>query len=483
MSESLATRKTVARVDVVRHEGAIMLPTKMKIPEAVLLLQEHEKHAQQVVSLSRDFEAFPHDGAAALQRVLTKKYGFVPAQPTPGFFRDNPPELISIETSLGKVEQVAWGKFALPGIEGSIQTGANMKSGRFVFVIAASIKRMYEDEIQELFELVQAELKAHSIYRGKAIRIRFLDDNGDKLAMPEVSFMPTDVKRENLIFARDLEASIETNLFTPIERALDCKRNGISVKRGVLLGGPYGTGKTLAAAVAASIAVENGITYIYVPRADELHQAIAFARQYDDPACVIFCEDIDRVMAGERTAEMDDILNIIDGIDGKRSNIVVVLTTNFLENINKALLRPGRLDAVINVTAPDAEAVERLLRAYGGGTIAAEDNLTAVGKQLAGQIPAVIAEVVKRAKLAQLRRTATGEQITHISAEALLEAAKTMTAQVALLAPSVPQSSPTIDSLIREAAGHGAKIGLNGGHELLESTKKRVEAIAARVGA
>ena len=39
---------------------------------------------------------------------------------------------------------------------------------------------------------------------------------------------------------------------------------------------------------------------------------------------------------------MDDVLNIIDGIDSKKANIITVLTTNDLEGINPAMLRPGR---------------------------------------------------------------------------------------------------------------------------------------------
>lgn len=58
--------------------------------------------------------------------------------------------------------------------------------------------------------------------------------------------------------------------------------------------GTYGTGKTMAATVASRLAVDAGITYVYVPRADELSDAIEFAKQYQSPACVIFCaEDIE----------------------------------------------------------------------------------------------------------------------------------------------------------------------------------------------
>ncbi|MEX0632803.1 hypothetical protein M8494_14790 [Serratia ureilytica] len=45
---------------------------------------------------------------------------------------------------------------------------------------------------------------------------------------------------------------------------------------------------------------------------------------------MIFCEDIDRAVSGERSVAMDDILNILDGIDTKANNIITVLTTNQL---------------------------------------------------------------------------------------------------------------------------------------------------------
>jgi transitional endoplasmic reticulum ATPase len=148
---------------------------------------------------------------------------------------------------------------------------------------------------------------------------------------------------------------------------------------------------------------------------------------------LIFCEDIDRALDEDRDEATDDILNTIDGIDGKTSNIVTVLTSNFVERIEPAMLRPGRLDAVIEVTAPDAKAVEKLIRYYGGNAIDPNLDLTSVAQHLEGSIPAVIAEVVKRAKLVEVGRSAPGSVISHLSVESLLSAAKTMRRQLDLL--------------------------------------------------
>ena len=420
--------------EIVYHGEKMILPEGLAITDAIDLLKRRQDFLEKEVQLMETFDVFPWDGANAIDEVLTKKFGWSAATATPGFFGPKPPKLISIEIDHNKTKQVPWGGFSLPGVEGLLQTSVDRKDGRVVFQLVASVKRKDEAIIKKIFEEVREYLKTNSIYKGKAIKMRFLDDDGDQLQMPEPKFMDTsNISEDMVIYPQDVQTQININLFTPIKRVRDCISNRIPIKRGVLLGGTYGTGKTLAATVASRIAVDNGITYVYVPRADELSYAIGFAQQNQSPACVIFCEDIDRSLSGERTTEMDDILNVIDGIDTKSTNVIVVLTTNDLNAINPAMLRPGRLDAVIEVLPPDALAVEKLLRLYGGSAIESSTDLTKAGQSLAGEIPAVISEVVKRAKLAQLSLQEPGVPVTKLSEAALVASAESMAKQLKLL--------------------------------------------------
>lgn len=457
---------------IVHHGEKLILPEGLSFDGAIDLIQRRKQYMEEDTDLHETFDVFPWDGAAALDHVLREKYGWAQAVATPGFFGSTPPKLINIEVAPGEYIKVPWGRFKLPNVTGYLETHGGMKNGRISFALSASILRKDEPVVQGLFNDIRAYLKDHSIYRGKAIKIRFRDDSGSPLRMPEPKFMRTDdVDRSQLIYSRDIQAAIETNLFTPIERVPDLVANGIPVKRGVLLAGPYGTGKTLAAKVAAKLAVENDLTFVYVSRADELADAVEFAKMYQSTACAVFCEDIDRALEGTRDAATDDILNIIDGIDTKTSNIITVLTTNNLANIHPAMLRPGRLDAVIDVLPPDGEAVERLLRAYGGDTVHDDDDLTAVGVELAGTIPAVVAEVVKRAKLAQLRRQPKGERVTRVTPDALLEAARTIKSQVALLADKVVEVPPTLDQAVHDTV-----------QRAMNGTKERIEYVATEMG-
>ena len=446
--------KQVHVADIVRHGEKLIVPDGMKLSDVLDLVKRRMTFEEEEVVVRRTYNVFPWDGAHALMLALTERYGWAAAEATPGVFGSNPPQMLDVQVGYGQTKKVPWGRFSLPQVEGFVQCSAQKKDGRVSFELVGKVLRKDEPTIELLFDTVEKTLRTNSIYMGKAIKIRFRDNDGNLLEMPEPEFMNLNgISRDSLVYSDDVQNLIETNLFTPIERVSDCIANDMPVKRGVLLGGPYGTGKTMAATVAAALATNVGVTYVYVPRSDELSDAIQFAKQYSDKACVIFCEDIDRAVSGERSVKMDDILNILDGIDTKSSRIITVLTTNHLENINPAMLRPGRLDAIIDVTAPDAKAVEKLVRLYGRDTIAADADLTLVGEALAGTIPAVIAEVVKRAKLHQLQYQQPGTLIEEISSQALLDSALTIQAQRKLLEEqSKPKvKEPTFNEVIAAA--------------------------------
>ena len=445
--------KEVHVAQIVHHGEQLILPENMGMDDAIDLIKRRKSYLEEEVEMYETFNVFPWDGAYSLNAVLTRKFGWSPAEATPSFFGSNPPKMVTIGIDHNKKATIPFGRFSLPNVDGHIDCSATRKNGRVIFAIEACVLRKDEQTIKELFEELHAELKVSSIYRGKAFKMRFRDERGRQISVPEPKFMDTtDIDENMLVYPKETQTAIETNLFTPIQRIRDCIANGISVKRGVLLGGTFGTGKTMAAKVASKYAVENGLTYLYVTRADELADAIEFAKMYCDPACVIFCEDIDRAMGAEnseRTVAIDDILNIIDGIDTKAANIITVLTSNDLSAITPAMLRPGRLDAVIDVLPPDAEAAEKLVRLYGGQAIPETEDLTEVGQTLNGVIPAVIAEVVKRAKLAQLRLQEPGTLVTTLTPEALLDASKSMRSQLDLLYRPTEVETVTMDSIIK----------------------------------
>ncbi len=458
-------------------------PVKMTFKEAAKWLEQLEKADQEEIAINEVIDAFPFDGAIALMTALKQTYGWATPLPPRSFF-ERPPTMMSVDISPTERTQIIWGRFQIPGIEGNLQTGVNMKAGRPVFTIQGVVKKKHTQAIAEIAELTRQIVAEQSIYRGKAVKLS-VDASGDLNLHEAPTFVDVSLAdRNELIFSESLMEQITTNLFTPILRSDECRKNKIPLKRGILMEGPFGTGKTLCAYVTAQLAQENGWTFIMIDRVTALKAALLFGVMYQP--CVIFCEDIDRETTGERTPELDDILNVIDGIASKGKEIMVVLTSNDAANINRAMMRPGRLDAVLSIQPPDATAANKLMRLYGRDLIAEDEQLDAAARELDGQIPAVIREVVERAKLYAISRITDGETIS-LRDHDLMRAAQGMKHHLELLnGPKVDEKSDEhlLGAALVKLLQNG--IGQNNGKlifDVAETTQKHVEAIARRVGA
>lgn len=443
---ALAQEETKVEQHPIEYAGtAITLPPGMSFDEGIRNLERRRDYENQKTRFTVEVEAFPQDGAVALQRVLAKRYGWAHSVPTPGFFGSEPPMMVTVETGVNESMQVPWGRFELPGIKGWIATGVTKRKGRVVFMLYAEVLRKHESEVKAIGDEVRQEILTNSIYRGKAVKLSFDTESspwdGDT-RIANITFMDLNgIDEDSLVYSKHVKDAIFTNLITPLRSRDALKRFGIPFKRGVLLAGIYGTGKTLAAHYAAKVATENGVMFVYIDKAEDFAEAIDFVRQYQPGA--VFCEDIDSVTSGDRNSDMNAILNIVDGIDSKATDIMVVLTTNNVGAIHQGMLRPGRLDAVIEVEPPDADAVQRLIRLYGRGLVAQDADLSEIGSLLNGQIPAVVREVIERAKLDAIRLGSFSEDGNLlVTGDALVASALTMHMQISLLnrKPELPPS-------------------------------------------
>jgi transitional endoplasmic reticulum ATPase len=421
------------RLDVpIEHSGrAITLPGdpgKMPTEKAIEALQRKLADESQPFKVHEIIDAYPLDAAVAFVKAMTKLYGWASPQTVMTMFGPKPPEMISVKTGFKDedVIQCPMGAFKLPGIDQKVHTSIENTGPRKVeFVIQALIMKKDKHLLLELATETRRIVKEQSIYRGKAIRLS-VDDCGDLNTFNPPQFLNvSDTSEASLVFDRDIQAQIDTSILVPIKHTKDCRKQKVPLKRGVLLEGPYGTGKSLTARMTANVCEQNGWTFVLLDKVQGLRAALEFANRYA-PA-VVFAEDIDRIME-ERDESANDLINTIDGVVSKNAEIMTILTTNHVEKIQPVILRPGRLDAVISLRAPSQEAVERLLRAYAGVLLPASAKVAVAAKELSGQIPATIRECVERAKLGMIGR---GDQV--LVDEDLVIAAQTMKAHLALL--------------------------------------------------
>jgi transitional endoplasmic reticulum ATPase len=474
------------RLDVeIKHEGrAITLPgdpANMPEEKAVEALQRKIADNNQPF-VFREFidNGHPFDAAVAFVKAMTKLYGWASPQTVMTMFGPKPPQMLSIKTGHGieDVIQCPFGAFKLPGIDNLVHTmwDGNNK-GQMHFLVFYEGPKKAKHILLELITEARRILREESIYRGKAIRFSVDSDGDVDLNSPPEFMDVSDTSEADLIFDADIQAQIDTSILVPIKDTAACRKHKIPLKRGVLLEGPYGTGKSLTARMTAAVCEKNGWTFVLLDRVQGLRTALDFANQYA-PA-VVFAEDIDRI-AAERDEEANDLINTIDGVVSKRSEIMTILTTNFADKLNPVILRPGRLDAVISLRAPSHEAVGRLLRSYAGKLLADGESTERAAIELSGQIPASIRECVERAKLGMIGRGAKT-----LSDSDLVIAAKTMKNHLALLNKKVDEETDAqrlADSLRKVIAAEAPDLdelesGVRVANERINMVRSRTSAI------
>lgn len=431
---------------VQQTERGILIPHGADLGELISELEAlhaERSSGNEVIKLDTELRVPPWEGAQALVTALTRTFRF--ARQLPDQIGNR--EQLYIPISQHETINIPWSVFDLPGLSGKVEMYSAEVNEQMVFRARFTIARKYEDRVRALTNMMYTIASTQCLHRGKAFSIAFRDANGSLLDMPMPGFF--ELSPELPVFSRKITESIERNIEIPIMYANELMKKGKSCKRGVLFAGPYGTGKTLLASKVARIATEAGWTFIYVKNAAELPDALRFAQRYQP--VVVFAEDIDRVAGIERTDKVNELLNQLDGIDGKTVRMLTVLTTNHLKSINPAMRRPGRIDLILKVSAPDVDATERMLRAFGEGQFADTIDLTQPALMLEGQSAANIREMLQRATLEVLRRT--GDIDAKIVTDDLIAMAQELLDEQADAPPEVEAAHPP-----RRANGDGARI-------------------------
>lgn len=148
---------------------------------------------------------------------------------------------------------------------------------------------------------------------------------------------------------------ISAEIATFWEKSAKFEQYKLKHKRGIMLMGGPGTGKTSIINLLSVALIDNGGLVFSVSNSTELSIFTEFAQSHlrevePDRPVILIIEDIDKYMDGSSTESA--LLNFLDGEDSI-SHIVVVATTNRSEALNDLLLRPSRFDHQIVVDKPD----------------------------------------------------------------------------------------------------------------------------------
>ncbi|MCM2321812.1 MAG: ATP-dependent zinc metalloprotease FtsH, partial [Oligoflexia bacterium] len=196
-------------------------------------------------------------------------------------------------------------------------------------------------------------------------------------------------------------------------------RLGGRIPKGVLLMGPPGTGKTL---LAKAIAGEAGVPFFSISGSDfvEMFVGVGASRVRDlfdqgkkHAPCIIFIDEIDAVgrhrgagLGGghdEREQTLNQLLVEMDGFESNEG-VILIAATNRPDVLDPALLRPGRFDRRVVVSAPDVKGREAILKVHTRKTpMSTNVNLSIIARGTPGFSGADLENLVNEAALLAAR--------------------------------------------------------------------------------
>ncbi len=201
------------------------------------------------------------------------------------------------------------------------------------------------------------------------------------------------------------------------------ERLGATPPKGALLVGPPGTGKTL---LARAVAAEASVPFIAASATDfvEMYVGVGAKRVRElyesarsHKAAIVFIDEIDAIARARAMNDRDNgtpggpiehentLISLLTELDGfHKSNVITIAATNRADVLDKAILRPGRLERRIEVPLPDRKGRVSILRVHAATKpMAADVDLDAVAARTAGMSGADLARVCNEAALEAVR--------------------------------------------------------------------------------
>jgi hypothetical protein len=265
--------------------------------------------------------------------------------------------------------------------------------------VTVEVMARKKEEAESFLSNLRLVLRKRNVYRGHVLSVGHNDMHGLEI---QFHHLPN-IERKNIILPDGLLERIERQTIHFSRHSQKLLAAGRHLKRGLLLFGAPGTGKTLTAMYLARAIRDRTVLLLTGRGLGLLGQSCALARALQ-PSTVIL-EDVDLV-AEERTHQagcaqplLFELLNEMDGLSDD-VDVLFLLTTNRADLLEPALAaRPGRIDQSFEIPRPDTSCRKRLFELYSKGLTLNVQDLPRFIERTDGASPAFIRELMRKAAL------------------------------------------------------------------------------------
>lgn len=253
-------------------------------------------------------------------------------------------------------------------------------------------------------------------YRGRALRAT----NVGGLHLSVID-LPVTLTRDTVIIGDEIWREIDLGLTAVRDRHDLLNTHGLGARRGVLLCGPPGTGKSaVSAVIAAEVVGAFTVIYVEAKAGEHLLTAVVEEAQHLGGPVLLVLEDVDLWCQSRLGGYGGGLSELLAAMDiAAEARILTLASTNDAATLDEAAIRTGRFDAIVGVGYPTRSDAARILTALitglpGADTVDTHAVAAAAPKQTSGSD---LREVVRRAVLSadETGRLSTATLVAEVS--------------------------------------------------------------------